>query len=274
MKTKNTPVITLYLWLIIFCLTPLFLVFFISILTQDKDNIAAFPLTLSHYGNLLSWAFLKVFLKSLLLASVTTLACLLLAYPFSYILVKSKRTSLLLVLIIIPFWTSSLIRTYALIALLKYQGLLNMFLLKIHLISTPIAFLYSNYAVLIGLIYNLFPFMVLPLYTSMERFNFQWIEAAKDLGADKWEIFFRIFLPNTKQGIYSGILLVFLPAMTLFYIPNILGGARSLLLGNYIQNQFVFLDNWPQGAATSMTLTLILFGIFFCLQRPSKRRMA
>lgn len=270
MKTKNIPLTILYIWLTLFCLLPLLLVFIMSFLSQNNEAIASLPLTLNNYTNLFGLAFAKILLKSFLIAALTTFVCLILAYPFSYLLVKSKIKSLLLILIIIPFWTSSLVRTYALMAILKYQGLLNTLLIKLHIISTPITFLYNNASVLVGLVYNLFPFMVLPLYTNMERFNFEWIDAAKDLGAKKFDIFRRVFLPNTKQGIISGILLVFLPSMTLFYIPNILGGARSLLLGNFIQNQFVFLDNWPQGAATSTALTMLLFILLFFFKNKTK----
>nr|WP_019216494.1 ABC transporter permease [Legionella tunisiensis] len=205
-----------------------------------------------------------------MISLVTTGCCLLIAYPFSYLLVKSKHQSLLLLLIIIPFWTSSLVRTYSLIAILKSKGIINAILLKLHLIDTPLALLYSNFAVISGLVYNLFPFMVLPIFTNMERFDFKLIEAAKDLGANKWAIFFRVFLPNTASGIIAGCLLVLLPAMTLFYIPNVLGGARSILLGNLIQDQFLVLENWPQGAATSVILTVLLLILLIIYRRQSK----
>ncbi len=211
-------------------------------------------------------------LRSLLMAGATTLACLILAYPFSYFMVRSKHQSMLLLLIIIPFWTSSLVRTYALVAILKFNGVLNALLLKLHLISTPLSLLYSNFAVLSGLIYTLFPFMVLPLYTNMERFDFKLLEAATDLGANRWALFTRVFLPNTTRGILSGVLLVFLPAMTLFYIPNVLGGARSILIGNLIQNQFLVAENWPQGAATSVLLTLILLLLLLIYRNPQEVR--
>ena len=163
-----------------------------------------------------------------------------------------------------------MVRTYALIAILKLNGVLNTILLKCHIIHQPLSLLYTNFAVISGLVYNLFPFMVLPIFNNMERFDFRLIEAAKDLGANRLNIFFRVFLPNTANGVISGCLLVFLPAMTLFYIPNVLGGARSVLLGNMIQTQFLNLENWPQGAATSMTLTLALVVILWGLKRHRK----
>lgn len=271
-NTNNKPVSIyfIYTWLALFSLIPLSLVLIASFLSRDNVHLVALPLTLNNYAALLSPQFAWVFLRSLIIALLTTGACLVLAYPFSYFLVKSKHQSVLLLLIIIPFWTSSLVRTYALIAILKLNGILNAILLALHIIENPLALLYTNFAVASGLVYTLFPFMVLPIFNNMERFDFRLIEAAKDLGAGKLSIFFRVFLPNTARGIISGCSLVLLPAMTLFYIPNILGGARSVLLGNMIQNQFLVLENWPQGAATSVMLTATFILLIWLLQRERK----
>ncbi|ETO93500.1 ABC transporter permease [Legionella oakridgensis] len=270
MKAKPYSLYFLYFWLIAFGFLPLGLIFITSFLSKDSGHLVSLPFTLNHYAELFSPLFAKVFLRSFIIALVTTLCCLILAYPFSYLLIKSKHQSVLLLLIIIPFWTSSLIRTYSLIAILKFRGILNAILLKLHLIDQPLSLLYTNFAVISGLVYNLFPFMVLPIFTNMERFDFRLIEAAKDLGASQWTIFFRVFLPNTAGGIISGCLLVLLPAMTLFYIPNVLGGARSILLGNMIQNQFLVLENWPQGAATSAILTILLLLLLFFYRRHGR----
>lgn len=270
MKNKPFSIYFIYGWLITFAIVPLALIFLTSFLSRSQAHLVSYPFTLQNYLALFSPNFIKIFLRSLLLALGTTTICLLFAYPFSYLLVKSKHQSLLLLLILIPFWTSSLIRTYALLAILKFKGLLNAVLLSLHLIDKPLSLLYSNFAVVLGLVYNLLPFMVLPIFTNMERFDFRLIEAAKDLGANKCSIFFRVFLPNTTLGIVSGALLVFLPAMTLFYIPNVLGGARSILIGNMIQNQFLLLGNWPQGAATSAVLTVLLLLLLMLYKRGGK----
>jgi len=175
-------------------------------------------------------------------------------------------------MIMIPFWTSSLVRTYALLSLLKGNGILNTLLIKIHFITNPLNLLYTNFAVISGLVYSLFPFMVLPIFNNMERFDFKIMEAARDLGAGPLDIFFRVFLPNTKKGIISGCILVFLPAMTLFYIPNILGGARSFMIGNLIQSEFLEMSDWPQGSATSIGLILIvLIFVYFVRFRGKKQ---
>lgn len=269
MKAKPFSIYFIYTWLILCGLIPLLLTLLASLLTSDRSQLIALPFTGENYLALINTSFAKMFARSLAIATMTTVGCLVLAYPFSYGLIKSKHQSLLLLLIIIPFWTSSLIRTYALIAILKFNGVCNAILLHLHIINQPLTLLYTNFAVLLGLMYTLFPFMVLPIFSNMERFDFRLIEAAKDLGATRWAIFFRVFLPNTAQGIASGILLVFLPAMTLFYIPNVLGGARSILLGNMIQNQFLVLDNWPQGAATSILLTaMLLILLAFIRKQP------
>ncbi|VEB37654.1 spermidine/putrescine transport system permease PotB [Legionella sainthelensi] len=267
MKTRSVALYTLYFWLILFGVIPLLMMLVSSFLSKDSLHLVALPFTFENYADLFTPVFAKIFFRSLIIACITTLLCLLIAYPFSYLMIKSKRQSILLLLIFIPFWTSSLIRTYSLIAILKYKGVLNALLLKLHLIHEPLSLLYTNFSVIIGLVYNLFPFMVLPIFTNMERFDFRLFEAARDLGASKWFIFTRVFLPNTSPGILSGCLLVLLPAMTLFYIPNVLGGARSILLGNLIQNQFLVLSNWPQGSATSVLLTFLLLLLLFFFRR-------
>ncbi|MCZ6914823.1 MAG: ABC transporter permease subunit, partial [Rickettsia endosymbiont of Ixodes persulcatus] len=198
--------------------------------------------------------------------------CLCLGYPFAYILarLKSKYKSLLLFLVIIPFWTSSLIRTYAIISILKAKGLLNTILLSLGIIHQPLSILYTGTAVMIGLVYSLLPFMILPLYANIEKLDIQFIDAARDLGANTVIIFMRVILPLTLPGIVGGIILVFLPAMSMFYIPDILGGAKSLLVGNLIQNEFLSAHNWPLGSAVSMVLTLSMGLLLLVYRRVNK----
>ncbi len=275
MNHKSFAIYFMMLWLLFFAVIPLCFILIASFLSEDHTHLMNLPLTLNNYTTLWTMAFLKVFLRSLLQALLTAFFCLILAFPFCYLLIKSKHQSILLLLIMIPFWTSSLVRTYALVSILKYHGLINLILIKLHIITEPLHLLYTNTAVLSGLVYSLFPFMVLPIFTQMERFDFRWIEAAKDLGANTWHLFFRVFLPNNLAGIIAGCLMIILPAMTMFYIPNILGGARAPLLGNMIQSQFLVLENWPQGAATSAVLTILFVLILWILRiekpkRPSK----
>jgi spermidine/putrescine transport system permease protein len=264
MKANTPSLLILNGWLLLFSFIPLVFVLITSILTTDENTLVSLHITFTHYKSILSPIYAKIFFRSLCLAMITSMLCLLFAYPFCYFLIHSKYKKLLLLLIIIPFWTSSLIRTYALIAMLKAKGIINMLLLKLHFVTHPLNILYTNTAVVIGLVYNLLPFMILPLYANMERFDFRLLEAAKDLGANNKTLFYRILLPNTLDGIIAGLTFVLLPAMTLFYIPNILGGSKSMLLGNLIQDQFLVFSNWPQGAATSMLLSVIIVVLLAC----------
>ena len=273
MKPSSYATNCVYFWLLVFGLLPIALVFICAFLHRDEQSLVSLPFTIQAFVDLLNPMYIKVLYRSVYMATLTTAVCLLLALPFSYAMVKSRHQSLLLFLIIIPFWTSSLVRTYSLIAVLKNKGLLNNLLLKLHIIHTPMDLLYTNFAVVCGLVYNLFPFMVLPIYTNMERFDFRLLEAAQDLGANSWQRFWRVFIPGNSNGIVAGCILVSLPAMTLFYIPNVLGGARSILIGNLIQDQFLMTQDWPQGAATSLLLTLLLLTLLAIFRKYSKGLM-
>jgi spermidine/putrescine transport system permease protein len=198
--------------------------------------------------------------SSFILALGTTVITLVFAYPFAFFLTRIdeniRRT--LILLMIIPFWTSSLIRTYALIILLKANGIVNSFLMSLGLIDEPLTILYTQVAVFIGMVYTLLPFMILPLYASLQKLDRRLIEAARDLGATSRSIFFYVILPLTLPGIIAGSTMVFLPALGLFYIPDLLGGARSMLIGNFIKDQFLTTSNWPLGSAASVILTLLM----------------
>ncbi len=257
---KTFSLSLVWIWLTLFALLPALLVLVASFLHKDNMTLVRLPFTLQNYASLFNRAYVHIFLKSLELAGFSTLICLLIAYPFAYGIaqVKKQYRSMLLLLVIIPFWTSSLIRTYAILAILKTKGILNQLLIFLGIIQHPLQLLYSDTAVFIGLVYDLLPFMILPLYTNIEKLDHTLIDAARDLGANRLTIFFRVILPLTKAGIIAGVMLVFLPAMTLFFIPVMLGGAKSILLGNLIQNQFLTLNDWPMGAATSVCLLLVV----------------
>ncbi|MCK4608691.1 MAG: ABC transporter permease subunit [Gammaproteobacteria bacterium] len=261
-----------WLWLGAFALIPISLVFFTSILTQDTEKLVSLPVTLRHYLELFNSAYVRILLQSFYLAFSCAIICLILGYPFAFTIArcKSRYRSLLLLLIIIPFWTSSLIRTYAIMAIIKTKGLLNTLLLALGIIHHPMHILYSYTAVLIGSVYDLLPFMILPLYANIEKLDDTLLEAARDLGASKATTFIKIILPLTLPGIVTGIILVFLPAMTMFYIPVLLGGAKNLLLGNLIQNQFLVANNWPMGAAISIFVIFLMCLMIFIYWRKSE----
>lgn len=257
---KKIAILIPAIWLVLFALLPFLLVFFASFCSSGKDQLIQFQLTLNNYQDLFDPIYFHIFIRSFYLSGVTTLLCLIIGYPFAFIIAQfsARMRPALIFLVIIPFWTNSLIRLYSMIILIRGQGLVNHFLLWAHIIRQPIDLLYTQTAVLIGLVYALLPFMILPLFANMEKFDWQLIDAAKDLGAKRWQTMRKIVIPLTKPGIIAGVILVLLPAMTMFYIPDVLGGAKSLLLGNLIKNQFIEARNWPLGSTASVMLTLMM----------------
>ena len=268
-KFRQFSIAIVWFWLALFALVPSFLLFITSLLVQGDSELVRLSLTLDNYFRLFNTDYLRVFLRSFTLASSCMLGCLLLAYPFSYLVARlpNRFKGVLLLLVIIPFWTSSLIRSYAIVALLKTHGILNTVLISLGVINQPLQLMYTNTATLIGLIYNLLPLMILPLYASIEKLDMRLIDAARDLGARKYQILFKILLPLTLPGILAGCILVFLPAMTIFYIPDLLGGAKTILIGNIIQNQFLAARDWPMGATISVALTLLMAAVLFIYHR-------
>lgn len=262
----------IWFWLILFALLPYALVTLASFMNHDESHLIQLPLTLAHYGELHNTIYLKIFEKSFYLAGLCTLICLVVGYPFAYIIARmeGRCKNLLILFIIIPFWTSSLIRTYSMITMLKPKGIINSIFMWLGVIDKPLPLLFSDTAVVIGLIYNLLPFMILPLLTNIERLDNRLLDAARDLGANKFTTFRKIILPLTMPGIVSGCILVFLPAMTIFYIPDLLGGSKSILLGNLIQNQFLVTQNWPLGSAISVVFTLLLALLLFIYWRSTR----
>ncbi len=264
-------------WLFIFAMLPFCLVLAASFMSHSESQLIAPPFTLQNYAQLYNPIYVHIFERSFAIAGIATLICLLLGYPFAYILARmeSRFKNTLILFVIIPFWTSSLIRSYALIALIKARGVLNSLLIAMGIIDHPLSILFTNTAVIIGLVYNLLPFMILPIMTNVERLDNRLIDAARDLGANQWTTFQKVIIPLTMPGIIAGSILVFLPAMTIFYIPDILGGAKSILLGNLIQNQFIIAENWPMGSAVSMVLTVILVSLILIhlwVTRGNKKR--
>jgi spermidine/putrescine transport system permease protein len=264
MKESNTfkriTIAVIAFWLIVFVFFPNILVFLVSFLTRDESTLVALKLTFANYLRIFDPVYFQVFINSLVMALVTCILCVIIAYPFAYILsrMRNGKKNMMLLFIIIPFWTSALIRTYAIKILLTTNGLINSFLMSIGLIAEPLNMLYTKGAVVAGLVYTLLPFMILPLYAALEKIDNRYIEASQDLGASKLQTLARVILPLSVPGLIAGSMLVFLPALGLFYIPDILGGSKSLLLGNLIKTQFLDTRNWPFGSAVSVMLTLIM----------------
>ncbi|WP_024548533.1 spermidine/putrescine ABC transporter permease PotB [Siccibacter turicensis] len=259
-KFQNLVIATIVGWLVLFVFLPNLMIVGTSFLTRDDTNFVSLVFTLDNYARLLDPLYFQVLLHSLNMALIATLACLVLGYPFAWFLARlpQKIRPLLLFLLIVPFWTNSLIRIYGLKIFLSTKGYLNEFLLWIGVIDTPIRIMYTPSAVIVGLVYILLPFMVMPLYSSIEKLEKPLLEAARDLGANKLQRFIRIIIPLTMPGIVAGCLLVMLPAMGLFFVSDLMGGAKNLLIGNVIKSQFLNIRDWPFGSATSITLTLVM----------------
>ncbi len=247
-------------WLSIFVLLPNLGLLVMTMLKRGDENFVLPIFTLENYVHLLDPKYSAVLWESLWIAFASTVICLLIAYPFATCMAKAsaKVKPWLMLLIIIPFWTNSLIRTYALIAILKANGIISSLLMWLGFTTEPISFMYSNFAVFSGIVYTFLPFMILPLYASIEKLDPRMAEAARDLGAGPLRTFWHITIPLTLPGIVAGSMLVFLPSLGAFYIPEILGGAKSLLIGNFIKNQFLVARDWPLGAAASTFLSLLL----------------
>ncbi|QPI44894.1 MULTISPECIES: spermidine/putrescine ABC transporter permease PotB [Pectobacterium] len=271
-RFQNTIITLIVAWLVLFVFLPNLMIIATSFLTRDDTHFVSLVFTLENYTRLVDPLYASVLLHSLNMAVIATLCCLLLGYPFAFILARlpKKIQPLMLFLLIVPFWTNSLIRIYGLKIFLSTRGHLNEFLLWTGLIDTPLRIMYTSEAVILGLIYILLPFMVLPLYSSIEKLDKSYLEAARDLGANKWQTFIRVVIPLTMPGIIAGCLLVLLPAMGLFFVADLMGGAKNLLIGNVIKSQFLNIRDWPFGAATSICLTLVMGVLLFIYYRTAR----
>ncbi|WP_394250934.1 spermidine/putrescine ABC transporter permease PotB [Vibrio profundi] len=259
-------------WLVLFVLIPNAMIIGTSFLTRDEANLIEMTFTLDNYTRLADPLYVKVLWHSFYMAIVATLLCLVIGYPFAYIVAKmpEKWRPFMLFLVIVPFWTNSLIRTYGLKIVLGTQGVLNKGLLALDIIDKPLRIMYSETAVMIGLVYILLPFMILPLYSAIEKLDDTYLEAAKDLGANKLQTLLKVVLPLTMPGIIGGCLLVLLPALGMFYIADLLGGAKNLLIGNVIKSQVLNARDWPFGAATSIALTMAMAIMLYAYYRAGK----
>ena len=268
------------LWLLAFFIVPLAYILLLSF--SEKTGIVGHRLTFTpeNYLRVLEPIYLGVFAKSLLIAAAATAVCLVVGYPVALAIAFAPRRlkTPLLIAVTLPFWINILVRTYALIAVFRTNGHLNGaleffwnagdgalefagFENGLGESFTPLDLLYSNAAVTMGIVYVFLPFMILPLYAAMERFEKSYLEASLDLGAGHWRTFFSVLLPLTLPGVVSGVIIVFVPALGAFFIADMLGGADSLLIGNVIERQFLGANNWPFGSALSFLLMYLTFGV-------------
>ncbi|MDG2954686.1 spermidine/putrescine ABC transporter permease PotB [Bisgaard Taxon 10/6] len=271
-KFQKITVGIIFAWLIFFVFAPNFLVFIVSFLSKDVSNFYALPFTFENYARLFEPLYGTVVWNSLYMSVIATVLCLVIGYPFAFIMTKinEKYRPFLMFLLVLPFWTNSLIRIYGMKVFLGVKGILNEVLLSLGLINEPIRILNTEVAVIIGLVYLLLPFMILPLYSAIEKLDLRLLEAAKDLGANAFQRFVKIIIPLTMPGIVSGCLLVLLPAMGMFYVADLLGGAKVLLVGNVIKSEFLVSRNWPFGAAISIGLTILMALLIFVYYKANK----
>lgn len=247
-------------WLVIFFVLPLAVVLVFSFMSRGRGGVAIMPFTLEHYERVFG-VFFIILRRSIGLAAMTTIICLIAGYPLAFFISTRRRRILrqvALFLVILPFWTNFLIRTYAWRILLGEQGTINGVLLSLGLISEPLPLLNTQLAVLIGLVYGFLPFMVLPIYASVERFNFRYVDAAHDLGANDIQAFLRVVLPLTLPGVLAGCALVFIPSVGAFVTPDLLGGTKGLMIGNLINKQFGGSGNMPLGSALSIVMMAVV----------------
>ena len=270
-KSNTLPALVMVgpvtLLLVFLIAIPLLYVGVMSFCSTDQYYNVVFEFTTANYAKLVSPEYIRIYGQSILIALMTTILCILIGYPFSYIIArtKSKRKQLLYMLVIIPFWTNSLIRIYGWRTFLGTNGWLNTALQFLHVIDEPINFLYNRGTTILGMVYCLIPFMILPLYTAIEKLDGSLLEASSDLGARPVSTFFEVILPMTSSGIFSGSIMVFIPCLGYLFVSNILGGGNSDVIGNLIERQFKSGNNWPLGAALSIILiviTLILVKIY------------
>lgn len=268
MKNKNslfkflfTAPVIIYAIMLIFL--PLLYIFVISFFKSDGYGGMIETITIDNYLQLFNLVYLKIFWQSIVIALVVTMICIIISYPFVLAVShKSKITQkVLMTLVMVPFLTNSLIRMYGWIVLLRKSGVINNLLLGLGITNNPLQLMYNNFGIIIGMVYTLIPFMILPLYNSVATIDKSLLEAASDLGANKIKTFSKIIVPQTSSALFNGSLMVFTPALGYFFIVDVLGGGKIMILGNLIRNQFLTARNWPFGAAISVFLLLITLGI-------------
>lgn len=250
-----------FMWSLVFIVFPIILVLVYSFNSSSGMSLANFSPTFDNFRRVFEPLYIKIFLVSILLAIGSTLLCIVVGYPVAYYIsrMSDKWRNSLMLLFVVPMWMNFLLRTYAWLTLLGNNGLINKFLGLFGI--APLNLMYNINAIMLGMVYNFLPFMVLPIYSTLVKMDKSLIEAAKDLGATNAQIFKKVIFPLSLPGVYTGITMVFIPAISTFVIPDLLGGNRFYLIGNLIEKQFTFTGDWAFGSAISIVLILIMFVI-------------
>lgn len=254
-----------FAWLLLLMVVPCLLIFVYAFFERGVYGGVDFNFTLENFSRAMEPVYRTVFLKSAQLAGLATIVALLLAYPAAYAITRAPRhlQTRILILVMLPFWSNYLIRTYAWIVLLNREGLINHGLQAVGVLDQPLSLLYNEFAIVTGLVYNYLPFVILTIYSSLQRLSPEVLEASADLGAPGWRTFVRIVLPLTVPGIAAGAVFVFVLSIGNFITPDLLGGGRTLMVGNLIYDQFLTARDWPFGAALSLLLIMVMMILLF-----------
>ena len=247
-----------FAWLVCLSLLPFLIVLAMSFAVRSPGGDIEWTFTLANYERAFHLVYLRVLTKTLVLSAGATLTCLVVGFPVAYYLARSSdaKRQIGLILLFIPFWTNFILRIYGIVSIFGNHGLLNQLLLRWGVVDTPVEILYTRLGVYLGLVYNYLPFLVVPLFSALEKFDLSLREAAMDLGANRWQTFTRVLLPNVKEGVAVGSLFVFIPMMGEYVIPDLLGGAKEVFLGKVMVEQFFTMHDWPFGSALASILSL------------------
>ncbi len=262
-----------FMWSLVFIVFPLFLILVYAFNSSSGMSLEGYGITFDNFRRVFEPLYIKIFFVSILLAIASTVLCVLIGYPVAYFIsrMKDKWRNSLMLLFVVPMWMNFLLRTYAWLTLLGNNGLINKFLGLFGI--APLNLMYNMSAIMLGMVYNFLPFMVLPIYSTLVKMDKSLIEAARDLGATNSQIFKKVILPLSLPGVYTGITMVFIPAISTFVIPDLLGGNRFYLIGNLIEKQFTFTGDWAFGSAISIVLIAIMF-ILLLLQNLFEKKEA
>lgn len=270
MKTKRIKLLALptLVWMGALFVLPMILMLALSFMERGTYGQVVYQFTIDNYIRIFDPLYGLIFWDTLVVAVLTTVFSILCGYPLAYYIsrLEKSKQQIWLLLVMIPFWINFLVRSYAWVIILRSQGVVNTILQSLGLIDEPLTLLYNSGSVLVGMVYTLLPFMVLPIYVSLEQMDYRKLEAAYDLGATPWKAFWHVTLPMTKTGVVTGSILVFVSSIGMFVVPDVMGGAKSALIGNVIQNQFLSARDWPFGSALSivlMLLSLLLILLYF-----------
>lgn len=244
------------IWMAIFIAIPLLLVLFFAFTVGDSNDFSTFQFSLNNFKRFFTPVYLEVLGRSIYLAFISTVICLILGYPVAYIISKERKRAVMILMFIIPMWMNFLLRTYAWLTLLGRNGLINTLIVKIGF--QPLELMYNDTSILLGMVYNFLPFMVLPIYSVMTKIDNSLIEAAEDLGASKFNVFRKVIIPLSVPGIMTGITMVFTPAVSTFIISSLLGGNKYNLIGNLIEQQFRWTGDWHFGSTMSIILMVFI----------------